>query len=80
MGEPDFLGAWAGETLVAFSRVIPCKSPYPIGASCETPDHADDLGYRILYLDTPSRACVRAHALPDGKMCGILDVDHGELR
>ena len=67
MGEPNFLGAWAGETLVAFSRVIPCKSPYPIGASCETPDHADDLGYRILYLDTPSGA----HALPDGKCAGI---------
>ena len=50
-----------------FSRVIPCKSSYRIGASRETPDHADDLGYRILYLDTPSRA----HALPDGKCAGF---------
>jgi hypothetical protein len=43
-----------------FSRVIPCKSPYPIGASRETPDHADDLGYRILISIRPR---VRAHAL-----------------
>jgi hypothetical protein len=77
MCEPDFLGAWAGETLVAFLRVIPCKSPYPIGASRETRDHADDLGYRILYLDTPSRARARTAGR---EMCGILDVDHGELR
>src|ERR1700746_2340911 len=57
----------AGETLIAFFEGIPCKSPYPIGASRGTPDHADDLGYRILYLDTPSGA----HALPDGKCAGI---------
>jgi hypothetical protein len=57
--------------------VIPCKSPYPIRASSETPDHADDLGYRILYLDAASRAPARTAGR---EKCGNLDVDHGELR
>jgi hypothetical protein len=40
-------------------------------------EHADDLGYRILYLDAPSGARARTAGW---EMCGNLDVDHGELR
>ena len=41
----DLLGMTELPNLVALSRVIPRKSPYPIRASRETPDPADDHAY-----------------------------------
>ena len=43
-----------------FSRVIPCKSPYPIGASRETPDHADESEDFVL-LPLPAHQTLRYH-------------------